>query len=507
MGRSIDSRSFNRKTMQAISCQVASGSNTVLFDGVTLPARCLLSLRSLCAFVLLFVFALQCAIPSSALAWGSFTYKDEIELGKKFNVLVRSRMPIIQDPEVTEYMTYLINRLTKTMPRQPFEFTPAMVISPSLNAFATPGGYVFAYTGLVLALENESDLAGVMAHELAHVTQRHIAGRIENAQLWNVLSVVGVLAGAFLGGDAGSATAISAAAASQAAMLNYSRADENDADQVGMGYLVAAGYNPYAMARAFAVLSQRQWLLGSSIPTYLSTHPNLADRVRETTTRADRLPEAQRNIKEDNTRFKRIQALVRARYSDPRPAIVQFNSELSGPNSCLAYMGLGIVAGRQNRVLDATSFFDKALECSAKDPLIVREAGRFHYTKGNNARGGSLLQQAVKLDRDDIMALFFLSRYQADTGQIQDAINNMQVVLRSAPEDAEVHQFLAKFHGKHNDLFSANLHMAYSHLYTNNASRTEQFVKHTKELASTPEQQTRLARLTRLHDERKEFWK
>ena len=469
--------------------------------------RLVLSLRPLCALVLLLAFVLQCLVPASALAFGSFTYKDEAELGKKFNVLVRSRMPIIQDPEVTGYMSDLINRLSKNMPRQPFEFTPAMVISPSLNAFATPGGYVFAYTGLVLALENESDLAGVMAHELAHVTQRHIAGRIENAQLWNILSVVGMLAGAFMGGDAGSAAAIGAVAASQAAMLNYSRADENDADQVGMGYLVAAGYNPYAMARAFSVLNQRQWLLGSSIPTYLSTHPNLADRVRETTTRADRLPASQRNVKEDNSRFKRIQTLVRARYSDPRPAIVQFNNELSGPEHCLASMGLGIVAGRQNRVLDATKYFDKALECPGKDPLILREAGRFHYTKGNSARGGELLLQAVKMDRNDIMALFFLARYQADTGQTRDAINNMQVVLRAAPEDAEVHQFLAKFHGQSKDLFSANLHMAYSFLYVNNQGKTEQFINQAKGLASTPEQKTRLARLTRIYDERKVFWK
>ena len=464
-------------------------------------------IRPLCALVLLFVFATQCLLPPSALAWGEFTYKDEAELGKKFNVLVRSRMPIIQDPEITSYMSYLIGRITKNMPRQPFEFVPAMVISPSLNAFATPGGYVFAYTGLVLALDNESDLAGVMAHELAHVTQRHIARRIENSQIWSVLSVLGVLAGAFLGGDAGSAAAVGSVAASHTAMLDYSRTDESEADQVGMGFLVDAGYNPYGMARAFNVLSQKQWLLGSNIPAYLSTHPNLADRVRETTIRADRLPAQQRNIKDDNRRFKRIQALIRARYSDPQAATLRFNSDTSGPDKCLAYMGLGIVASRQNRVNDAASFFDKAIECSGKDPLILREAGRFHYAKGNSNRGGELLQQAVAIDRNDIMALFFLSRYQADRGQTRDAINNMQVVLRATPEDAEVHQFLAKFHGQGKDLFSANLHMAYSYLYMNNAGKTEQFLKLAKDLASTPEQQDRLARLTRAYNERKEFWK
>lgn len=464
--------------------------------------------RRLLSLFIIFCLILAAPGPASAALFGEFGIKDEAEYGRKFNVLVRSRMPLIQDPEVISYVEDIVRRLEKTMPPQPFPFTVAVIRHNAVNAFATPGGYVFVNTGLILAMNNDSEVAGVLAHELAHVTQRHIAGRIEAMQVTSLLSLLGALAGAFLGGDAGFATMAGTMAASQAAMLKYSRADESEADQVGMNYLIRAGYNPMGMIGSFEVIGQRQWLTGSEIPTYLSTHPGVAERIKTLSQRVAQLPAPQRKKPENNDRFLRVQALVRARYADPGPAARVFEQQLKDPaRASLAHMGLGILASRQNRVNDAKSHFDAALKSSPNDPLVIREAGRFHYTKGDRNKGQELLAKAVSMDRNDTMALFYYSKCLEDAGNITQAIQYVQQLLRKAPEDPEIHQTIAHMYGKNRDLFQANLHMAYSALYENNEKKLKQFLDRAQALTSTDQQKAQMERFDLLYKERKEFWK
>ena len=460
-----------------------------------------LSMALICALL-----ASQCFFPVHGFAWGEFTLKDEKELGAKFDVLIRSRLPLVQDPEIVDYVVSVVNRITSTLPPQPFPFTVSVLRHDAINAFACPGGYIFVHTGLLLAMRNESEVAGVIAHEIAHVTQRHIASRIENSQWIGILSVLGALAGAFLGGQGGPAAMTGAIAAGQAAMLNYSRADEREADQVGMNYLTRAGYPPQGMVGAFEIMSRKQWLVRSDIPSYLSTHPGLTERVKDMGIRVSRLPAAQQNRKDDNSRFLRVQALIRARYSDPPAAARAFADQLNGPNRCLALMGQGILASRQNRVNEASSKFAEALACAPQDQLIVREAGRFHYTKGNRAQGSTLLRQAVTMDRHDTLALFFYARDLADSGRTADAIDYARQVLRKVPEDTEVHELIARLYGGSGRMFQANLHMAYAGLYDNKEKRVKQFLDKAKPLAKTPDEKDALERFERQYKERKQFW-
>ena len=459
---------------------------------------------------LVLVCAMACTgllFPERALAWGEFTLKDEKELGEKFNVMIRARMPLVQDPEIVDYVKDIVDRLAKTMPPQPFPFTVSVIRHNAVNAFACPGGYIFVHTGLLLAMDNESEVVGVIAHEMAHVTQRHIARRIESSQIISLLSIIGMLAGAFLGGDAGAAALTGSAAAGQTAMLNYSRNDEREADQVGMNYLTGAGFAPQGMVGAFEVLSRRQWLMGSAVPTYLSTHPGLTERIKDMGVRVGRLPATQQVKKDDNLRFLRVQALVRARYSDPQGARQTFAKQMNGPHKCIALMGMGILASRQNRINDATAYFDQALTCAPGDELIVREAGRYHYTKGNKNRGISLLERAVSMNRNDVMAQYYYARNLGDIGRTDEAVDITRQVLQKVPEDAELHEILARLYGSQNKMFLANLHMAYCGLYENNEKKLRQFMDKAKTLAASPSEQVLLSRFEKTYKDRKQFWK
>lgn len=455
------------------------------------------------------VLVLCAALPvrDAQAAFGEFTIKDEVELGRKIKASVRSSLPIVDDPEITKYIEEVMARLMAQVPPQPFSYSINVIRHNAINAFAAPGGNLFIFTGLILAMDHESEMAGVLAHEIAHATQRHIASRIAQMQKISMLSLAGALAGAFLGGDAGSAVAVGAMAAGQAAQLNYSRADETDADHVGMGYFLKAGYPPRGMVGAFEKIRKQQWLVGSNIPTYLSTHPAVQDRIQYLAVRIQALPPGIRNRKDDDAKFKRIQSLIRARYSDPDQAMAAFDKQTleKGPPRCLALMGQGIVYSRNNRVTEAEQAFTNALSCAPDEPLIAREAGMFHYQRGSKDNATKLLTRALQMNPRDHMARFYYARLQADSGDLRGAQENYRRILVDLPDDPDVHYFYAQVLGQDKQMFKAYLHMAYSSLYANDKRKTQQNLDQAKNAAKTPQDEADLKRLNEAFKERREL--
>ncbi len=468
------------------------------------PGR-LLAWLLLPLYLLSFVAA-DLLVPDQGLAWGEFTIKDEAEMGKKFNVLVRSRMPLVMDPEVVSYVEGLVNRLAASLPPQPFPFTVSVLRDNAVNAFACPGGYLFVHTGLIMAMNHESEVAGVLAHEMAHITQRHIAGRIEKSQAAMLLSLVGALAGAFLGGQAGPAAMVGSMAAAQTAMLKYSRADESDADQVGMTYLLKAGYPPLGMANSFRVIQRRQNVYGSEIPSYLATHPAVRERIAYLTARVQAMPAKLRVRPENDKEFLRIQAIVRARYGDPEVALQAFTEQKKSGDKCVAEMGLGVLYSRLNKVSDASAAFTNALKCNPKDETLIREAGTFHYLKGDKNLAAKLLQNAIFMAPNDYMALFYYARLLADSGENDRAIGYFREVMSHVPEDSEVRYYYAMTLGANKNLFQAHLQLAYSALYENNKKKTVQYMEKAKGYAVSQADKTALESFENEYKERRAFW-
>ena len=455
------------------------------------------------AMAALLAFCCGTLLPSRAQAFffGGVTLKDEKEMGRRFDAMVRSRMPVIDDPEVSQYVNGIVQRLVRAMPPQPFTFTTGTVLYNALNAFAVPGGYVYIFSGLIMQLNNESELAGVMAHELAHVTQRHVASRMERAQFVSVGSLLLAVAGIALGGPGGGAAAVSAMSAGQAAMLNYSRADETEADLIGLQYLVAAGYPPSGMTGGFKVLRQKSWMSGVNVPAYLSTHPDLSDRINGLQARISHMPAAVRGRAADSARFRRVQTLLWARYGDEQAALQRF----SGKDG-LSLMGRAIVLARRNDIPGATQTFDAALSALPADALALREAGAFHYRKGDIVRAETLLRGAIRRDPHDYMALFFLARLLDESGRAAQAAPYYADVLRRLPEDAEVHEAYARSLGGNGRTADAYRHLAYSAIYANRKKQAERYVQQARERAATAAEKRAFARLETVYKERKELW-
>lgn len=443
------------------------------------------------------------AIPVAANAFflGGVSLKDEKEMGSKFHVALRSSMPFVDDPEVRKYVQEILDRLVKAMSPQPFEFHPSVISHPAINAFAIPGGNVYVFTGMLMNLNTEDELAGVLAHELAHVTQRHVAARMERAQALTLGSLLVAVAGIALGGPAGAAAAVTASGASQSALLNYSRIDESEADNLGLQYLTKAGYSPWGMVGGFKILRQKTWMSGVNIPTYLSTHPAIGDRVNSLSARVTAMPENLKNRKISTERFNRVKTLLWGRYGDEAVALQKFTD-----NTALSQMGRGMVLARQNRIADAAKAFNAALKLAPNDSLVLREAGIFHFRKGDMDRAESLLKQAIKSDPGDYMASFYYGRYLDEKGRNAEAAQYYKNVLRHVPEDPDVHEAYGRSLGNGGNSFQAYLHFAYSALYAKNRKLLDKYLKQARSFAKSPHDKSDLQKLETASKERKEIW-
>ena len=231
------------------------------------------------------------------------TPQAERRIGAALMQSLRAKGMLHDDLLVTGYIESLGNRLAANSGLGPGAITFFVVRDRAINAFAAPGGVIGIHTGLILASRTESELAAVIAHELAHVSQRHMARTYEAAGQMQVASAVALLAALLLGqvdgelGEAALATTLGGSAQSQ---INFIRANEEEADRIGIQILAQTGLDPFGMPDFFGRLQQNQRLYGDALPEFLRTHPVNVSRIASATDRASQMP---RPTPRDQTAF------------------------------------------------------------------------------------------------------------------------------------------------------------------------------------------------------------
>jgi predicted Zn-dependent protease len=203
----------------------------------------------------------------------------EIEIGRHANAQVRQEVRELRDAQVLAYVRTLGERLTKHAPGPRYPYSFAVANDRAINAFALPGGPVWLNRGVLEAAGNESQVAGVLAHEVAHIAQRHAAGQLTKATVANW--GLGLL-GAMLGNGVGAGAAqMAAGALTNGVFLKFSRDDERDADRVGLQILRSAGWDPRGMLEFFDVLRRESKRDPGSVEVFFSSHPAPQDRISQ----------------------------------------------------------------------------------------------------------------------------------------------------------------------------------------------------------------------------------
>lgn len=220
----------------------------------------------------------------------------ELQIGRSIYRSLVDTERVMSDPEIQEYVQDVGMKLAAQAQDGDFRFTFFVVDDPAINAFALPGGYIGVHSGLLLATGSESELAGVLAHEISHVTQRHISRAVFANQRSSILTMAAMLGAILLGAVGGSGDVITGAIATAQGVaaqqqINFTRANEYEADRVGVGVLAAAGFDPQGMPAFFETLARQTGPLASQAPEFLRTHPVTVNRIAETRARAAALPQ------------------------------------------------------------------------------------------------------------------------------------------------------------------------------------------------------------------------
>lgn len=203
--------------------------------------------------------------------------RQEVEIGQQAQAQVRRDVPVVSDSTVNRYVDGVGARLVRQAagPKYPYSFDVANF--REINAFALPGGPVWLHRGALSAAQNESQVAGVLAHEIAHIAQRHAASQISKGLIANgLLSLLGAVVGNDRGGQVAQ---IAGGLAAQGYMLKFSRDDEREADEVGAQIMKRAGWNPSGMVEFMQILRAQAGRDPGSVQTFLSSHPAPGERV------------------------------------------------------------------------------------------------------------------------------------------------------------------------------------------------------------------------------------
>ncbi|MEO4045932.1 M48 family metalloprotease [Pseudomonas sp. CAU 1711] len=292
-----------------------------------------------------------------------FSPEQEHRLGRAWLSILRGQIDQLSDPQLKDYVETSVYRLAETSQLEDKRLEFVLLNSPQINAFAAPGGIVGVNGGLLLHARTEAEYASVMAHELAHLSQRHFARGVEARQRMQVpvmaAMLAGIVAAAAGAGDAGMATIMGAQAAAIQEQRRFSRQNEQEADRIGLLNLERAGYDPRAMPSMFERL-MRQYRYDSRPPEFLLTHPVTESRVADTRNRAEQYPPKGR---EDSLHYQLMRARLQLLFEEtPGMAAKRFRAMLDGnPNLDAAHYGLALAQIKAGRLDEARKELDLLL--------------------------------------------------------------------------------------------------------------------------------------------------
>ncbi|MDH5214291.1 MAG: M48 family metalloprotease [Gammaproteobacteria bacterium] len=450
---------------------------------VSLAAACLLPLLAHAAEVNL----PDMGSPADAI----LSKTDEAQIGRAIMHSIRGSGQLVEDPLIAEYVNEIGHRVAAYANDGDHKFTFFVIDDPVINAFALPGGFIGIHTGLLEATRSEDELAGVLAHEIAHVTQRHIARAVHANQRQSLLSTA-IMLGAIVAGAAGAGSdvvqgGIAVAQGSQAqAQINFTRSNEYEADRIGISALADAGFDPQGMASFFEVISRSSGSGEFKVPEFLRTHPVSSDRIAESRGRAREYPPvrttdsknygiararllvAKQNTAEDAVSFFERQnyefmtdaqryglAVAYTRNGDHQKANRIFEELVNREPEVIAYhIGLAQSQLAQEQIDAAVRTFEKARELFPRNtPLIVHYAeallqlGRPQYAHEmlldllNNTPPTPdqvrLIARAADEAGESAEAYYYMAEYRFMIGDLLGGVSFLQRAL-SVPELNEI---------------------------------------------------------------------
>jgi len=358
---------------------------------------------------------------------------------------------IIQDIEVIDYLKNLGNRLVAYSPNKTQQFNFFVVNESSINAFAMLGGVIGVHTGLILASNSESEVASVLGHEIAHVTQRHLPRMIAQQKNDTIKSVLGIALALLVARanpqlSAGTMTAASAMGVQK--QLDFTRENEKEADRVGFQILTDAGFDGRAMVSFFGTLQKGSRFSEGAAPSFLRTHPITTERISDM---SNRVKDTRYRQIPDNPDFVYNKSKLRATNGTPQSAVAEFEGSIKDKrymNEAAERYGLAIAYMRKNDFIKARQEVEWLKTNAKKDALIETLACKLEVATNQPTQALNLYLKALNIYPNYRALIYGLAEHYLMTNEPEKTIRLINDKLNIYPDDSYFFELLSKAYSK-----------------------------------------------------------
>lgn len=377
-----------------------------------------------------------------------YSVQQEHQLGRAWLMMFRAQADTLTDPLLQDYVENLLYRLAANSELKDRRLETVLVDNNTINAFAVPGGVIGVHSGLFLSADNEAQFGGVLAHELAHLSQRHFSRSLDKAREATLPTLAGLLAGVILAATTHSDAGIAAITASQAAALEnrlrFSRQHEQEADRIGMETLAKSNMDPNGIPSMFENMNERVRYARSKPPEFLLTHPLTDSRISDSKNRARQYP---RQVYTDNLNFQLMRARVAVHHSNKPEDLLSRWEDTQGPNGEAHRYGRTLALLKLERWADARA---------SLAVLLAEDPGRIAYqcAQGRLLMGEKRYREAIEflrsrlaLSPDNYPLTMLLADALQQAGQVNDADDLLTDFSDVRPDDPALWYQLAEVRG------------------------------------------------------------
>ncbi|MFT5699302.1 MAG: putative Zn-dependent protease [Desulforhopalus sp.] len=420
-----------------------------------------------CTLVAVYFFAIQSVLPAF-----SFNIGEEREVGEKLLYSVRSSFDLIDDPDITEYITRIGESVLGVAGIQYFDYHFFVIDSKEFNAFAAPSGLIFFYSGLIESMNSEDEFVSVIAHEIGHIVKRHLASRLEKSKYSTMATLGLALAAVAFGGAAAPALLTGALATGQSITLHFSRENEEEADLLAYGWMKKLHRDTDGQARMLQSMRRIARYRSDVLPQYLLTHPNPEARLDtiESLIQVDKstyLPDTSSIDDFDFLRFKyRVLAQSTTSLSfRARMASLLANEKTPDLQRDMANYGMAQLARSENNFDYARSLLDQVIEKYPQKLNLLVDKGVLEYEAGEYPLAERLLLESLGENKNDMYATYTLGLLLQRTGRLDAAIQKFEVIEDVLPQYANVYFSLGQIYSHQKRGGLASLYLGKFNLY------------------------------------------
>ena len=451
--------------------------------------------------VALFTLFVYVALPLQVLA---LTIGEERKIGDQLLFSVRKELPILDDPDISQYINTLGRKVLETVGPQYFDYRFFVVQSNQFNAFAAPAGLVFFYTGLIETMKNEDQLLSVLAHEIGHVASRHIAQRLDKSTKVNAISLLLGVAGLALGVPGLSQGLLTGSlAAGQTVNLQYSREDEEQSDRLSFGWMQQMQRNPEAMGDMLRNMRRiTRYRMGSDVPQYLLTHPHPEARLGyvESLLELDRQKGEKKYVKTDNFDFLRFKYRVMMQATDhdklKTHCVNTLASATEAEQRIMARFGLALLEAEDRNYEQALQHLATVREQYPRKDILEVDRAVLLLQSGRFEDAQPVLEQVVKRDPNDMYGVYQLAKLELMRSNYPRAEQLLQRVATVMPEYPQLYFDLGQIAANQGKEGVSVFYLGKYNLYRGKIQLAEQYLKRASKDTTVPEKMRTEAKAT-----------